>query len=108
VLWPNGEDGFFDPEALGATYIVSRGGGALITNKEWALWHLSPGSKRDEMRTGVPGLFKVFCAYRTRIGAALIFAAPFVPYKFRVEGLPQGLYLVHNMRPTRTPRAQAP
>ncbi|KAJ1481458.1 hypothetical protein T484DRAFT_1954281 [Baffinella frigidus] len=104
-LWPNGDAGCFHPAALNAIYIVSRDGFSLPTNNHGSFWQLNPSSKRCEMGTGVPGLRMLVCVCRPRIAQNLLmFATPFVPFKFRVEGLPEGLYLVCNMRPRRMQR----
>jgi len=63
----NGDAGWFDPAEEGATYIVSPGGGGLIINNALD---------------------------------APVFHTPVVPFKcfkFRLEGSPEGLFLVCNM-----------
>ena len=97
-LWPSGDAGCFDPKVLGATYIVSRDGGALTTNNEGALWrlmwpHKDAGIMHDDRErvAAVSGLCEVKCALKARRDAhplAVGHPLPFTPYKFILDNLP--------------------
>ncbi|KAJ1491222.1 hypothetical protein T484DRAFT_1775472, partial [Baffinella frigidus] len=104
-----GPDGVFDPETLGAAFVVSKGGSVIKTNNEKARWKLNPGggnSVRDV--PDVPGLRKTHCTCTPCKGQSKT-QVEFTPYKFELitfqdKTTASDLYLVINMQ-RRNPRA---
>jgi len=103
------DNGVFNPETLGAAFIVRKGAGCVIkTNNDSATFTLSPGGGKNVWETDVPGLVQTHCTCRPRKGQSKT-QFEFTPYKFELidflhKTTASGLYLVVNMQ-RRTPRA---
>ncbi|KAJ1477398.1 hypothetical protein T484DRAFT_1906401 [Baffinella frigidus] len=109
-----GDDGAFDPEALGATWLVDKNGtaGVIKPTNSKGTWILNPGGGKRE--TDQPGLVQTHCTCEPRKGHSKE-DLDFTLNKFELtdpfqdKTTPSGLYLVSTMQRTwsRPPKADA-